>query len=297
MKLNKVIKVYRKTLKRVSLFHRFTYFFGEKIILPLLENIKQFYTPPDDPLSARLELLLGDWEPETVAFFKQVVRLGDYIMDIGAHVGYYTVLFAKLVGSSGKVVAIEPHPETFRLLAKNTRRYANIELLNVAAGESENEMSLYDAIYSGNASLKYHEERRHKTLEIDSQEFSQRIRDGLPVREYKVRVIPLDSLFITYPFRLVKIDIEGAEPLAIKGMSKIMQKLEILVFELDRGNLATFGYTPADLISLIQEFGLINFYELTTFGHLKISFNELIERGNALPLGSSINVVATRYPL
>ena len=60
------------------------------------------------------------------------------MLDIGANVGHYTLRMSELVGDSGRVVAFEPVPETFALLAANARGFAiaNVSLLNVAASDS-----------------------------------------------------------------------------------------------------------------------------------------------------------------
>ena len=298
MDLEQIIRLYRVTLKKSRIIHRLFYAVGENLVIPLFETLLRFRTPSDDPLHFRLKLLLNQWEPETVAFFQRIVRTGDSVLDIGAHVGYYTCLFARLVGPSGKVVAVEPHPENFRLLEKNTRRFQQVVRLNVAAGESEGEMILYDAMDSGNASLQLHKSRREMMVTKYSEELYKGSISGFPVREYKVKVIPLDKvLFGETKFRIMKIDIEGAECIALKGMPHIMGELEIIVFELDRGNLETFGFSPGDLINLIRNAGLNYFYVLEAKSYIQVSVSELEKIGNSLQLGHSINVAATRFPL
>ena len=62
------------------------------------------------------------------ALVKRIVRNGDIVVDIGAHIGYYTLIFARLVGPKGKVFAFEPEPNNFNLLIKNIKinGYKNI---------------------------------------------------------------------------------------------------------------------------------------------------------------------------
>jgi hypothetical protein len=135
------------------------------------------------------------------------------------------------------------------------------------------------------------------TVDKYSGELYKRASYGFPIREYKVKVVPLDKTLSADRFRIAKIDIEGAECIAIRGMSRIMSELEIIVFELDRGNLETFGFIPKDLINLIGEAGLVHFYILEPKGYEQISVSELEELGNSLLIGHCINAAASRYPL
>jgi FkbM family methyltransferase len=295
--MKSIFRLYRAIFKKVPGLHRLVYAVGENLVLPLLGAWQNFRTPSTDPLNIRLQLLLNQWETETVAFFKRVVRPGDRVLDIGAHVGYYTRLFARLVGPAGKVVAVEPHPENFRLLEENTKKFSQVIRLNVAAGESEYEMILYDAIDSLNASLQLPVSKREMMVKKHSGELYKRASSGFPVRKYKIMVVPLDKILSADRFRMAKIDIEGAECIAIRGMSRIMSELEIIVFELDRGNLETFGFRPKDLINLIGDAGLVHFYILEPKSYKQSDVIELEELGNSLLIGQNINIAASRYPL
>jgi FkbM family methyltransferase len=63
--------------------------------------------------------IYGTWEPEVIQAIREVVPEGSFAMDIGAHIGFYTLVLSKLVGSAGKVTSFEPMPETFKILAEN----------------------------------------------------------------------------------------------------------------------------------------------------------------------------------
>ncbi len=63
--------------------------------------------------------LIGEYEPETTDLFVSLLHEGDVVVDIGAHIGYYTLLAARTVGKDGKVFAFEPDPDNYALLVKN----------------------------------------------------------------------------------------------------------------------------------------------------------------------------------
>ncbi len=120
------ITIYRRTIKRSRFTHALLYKLMTKIIVPGLEKVFGFYTREDDPLFFRLELILGSYEEDTVAFMRQIVKPGMTVVDVGAHVGYYTRLFSKLVNGTGQVISFEPHPKTFNVLRRNTAGLANV---------------------------------------------------------------------------------------------------------------------------------------------------------------------------
>ena len=75
-------------------------------------------------------------------FDANLILPGDTVIDIGANLGYYTVLFAKWVGPSGKVYAVEPVKPFADTIRWATGRYPQITLLNYALGEEEKEITL-----------------------------------------------------------------------------------------------------------------------------------------------------------
>ena len=74
----------------------------------------------------------------------KATRPGDVVLDIGAHFGYFTLLFSELVGGKGRVVAFEPTPSTFGLLKGNIDRYKNVVAENMALGSKVGEAALCD---------------------------------------------------------------------------------------------------------------------------------------------------------
>ena len=97
-------------------------FFGRAMTVILPEIIsQQIYT-------------YGLFDEIVTGMVLRTVRQGDVVLDIGAHFGYFTLLFAHLAGESGRVVSFEPTPSTFSVLQRNTVTLRNVTALNLAAG-------------------------------------------------------------------------------------------------------------------------------------------------------------------
>lgn len=103
----------------------------ERVYLPLLRARSDdglvryrvddfvFYLDLDDPGLSRRLLVRGEHEPTTERLWRDAIEEGMEIVDVGANLGYYTVMAADRVGGSGHVHAIEPVPENHRILRKN----------------------------------------------------------------------------------------------------------------------------------------------------------------------------------
>jgi FkbM family methyltransferase len=150
------------------------------------------------------------WEQDVVPI-KYLVKPGDFVLDIGANVGWYTAILSKLVGEQGMVYSIEPIQNTFQLLSFviGKLQLKNVELLNYAISEIDGsaimEIPLHD--YGG---PNFYQAR------IISHE-----RFGNQLQEHKVHLKSIDSLFFESQsiFTFIKCDVEGHELSVIKGAS------------------------------------------------------------------------------
>jgi hypothetical protein len=81
----------------------------------------------------------GLWEPEITRWIERALQPGDGFIDVGANIGYFSLLASKLVGERGAVVAIEPSPELFAALEAHVARNGagNVRMASVAASERE----------------------------------------------------------------------------------------------------------------------------------------------------------------
>jgi FkbM family methyltransferase len=197
---------------------------------------------------------------------------GDMVVDVGAHIGPYTIIASKRVGSDGKVVAIEADPGNFDLLSRNIQlnRLSNVLALNYAAYSEEKKIKLY-LPSSGEDSSSY---TKYNTI------MSDRARDD--EESVEVSANTLDYLLLSKNMikqeevNWIKIDVEGAEYEVLKGAKDILSKssnitLLIEIHNLSAGNIL---YKP------IQEFlGLYNF---------KIEFEKASESGER-------HIIARKY--
>ena len=147
------------------------------------------------------------WEPE-YHILDQFTSEGDWVIDVGANVGYYTKKFSDLVGPRGRVIAIEPVPETFAFLASNVLMFtnANTSLLNLAASDCGTLVRMvipFDA-----AGMKDY--------------FGAAITDT--EQGLAIQTITLDSLELPRRVAVIKIDTEGHDDAVISGAFRMLQR-------------------------------------------------------------------------
>lgn len=159
----------------------------------------------------------GVWEPHVTDAFRRQLSVGDICIDIGAHIGYYTLLASKLVGAGGRVYSFEPSPTVYRALEKNLERNGatNVTALNVAAGARESSGTLYElaAGSSGNSSL---------SPRLLGSPHGGTVDEYAPV---EVEICAVDSRVPANEqrrVRLIKADVEGYEVEALRGVERIL---------------------------------------------------------------------------
>jgi len=135
------------------------------------------------------------------------IKLGIVIVDVGAHVGTFTLLASKIVGEKGKVIAIEPEPKNYKQLIENIKlnNFLNVNPLNIALGDYNGFGKLYISYSPQCHSLLFKEDK------ISSIEVLLKTLDNL-LEELNLKKIDV-----------IKIDVEGAEILVLKGAEKTLK--------------------------------------------------------------------------
>jgi FkbM family methyltransferase len=146
-------------------------------------------------------------EPE-YELLSEFVRPGDWVLDIGANVGHYAKRLCELVGANGRVIAFEPVPTTFALLAANAQLFAhaNVTLLNAAASDRLGVSGIAVPQFSVGLANYY---QAQLTSGSDA--------------SLSVLTLPIDLLSIDQRISLVKIDVEGHEASVLAGMRKLIE--------------------------------------------------------------------------
>ena len=175
---------------------------------------------------AHTECVLGIYEPRVIRALQEHLRVGDTCFDVGGHVGYLTILMARLAGPRGRVVTFEPVPETFEALRENIRLndLENVTLECTAVGEQEGAISLYcDA-----------DQELSWTPSVSAYSVP-----GNHQKKISVPVLSLDGYLANSVLRpnLVKIDVEGAELEVLHGAQRMLREARpVLLLEIhDRG--------------------------------------------------------------
>jgi FkbM family methyltransferase len=173
---------------------------------------------------------LGEYESGTVKVLEACLRTGDTFIDVGANIGFISMVAANLI-ADGRLLAFEPHPQTFEMLKINLANLAtstNVQLFNLALGSYSGEGVLFDhlEISRGSASM---------LSPSDSEQ------PGIPVR-----VETLDNLIERERIdnvRMLKVDVEGYELDVLKGACKLLSshRAPILCLEYSRSLSATQG--------------------------------------------------------
>lgn len=196
---------------------------------------KMYLAPPGG--YPPMDMVAGKYEPQTTRLFSQLARPGMSVVDVGAHVGYYSLLAAKKVGPTGHVFAFEPEPMNYDLLVKNAKLngYQNIVAVQKAASRREGTAKLYlTALDNG----------RHSVYDHNLPQAGSRV----------VETTTVDALLEEHGWpavSLVKIDVEGAELDVMAGMERVLRESKDLklIMEFNPSLLRNAG---VDLVKFLE---------------------------------------------
>ena len=215
-----------------------------RLLLPteiIIPEGKLLLNPNDPVLSGAL--MLNAFEKHFAEAFRSHIEQGMIIVDVGANIGYYTLIAAIRTGESGKVIACEPESENMQFLQRMTRANSltTVVLLEYALGDEDARAPLY---------LHPDNKGKHSLLKVEGH---------TPVQ---IETRALDKLFPTLGISridVIKIDIEGWEAKALKGMNELLKKFHpTLFFEFAPVRIRMTGEDPLDTLESLCALG----YEL-----------------------------------
>jgi len=198
-----------------------------------------------------------------ISIMQAHIKPGDTVLDVGANIGFYTAILSRLVGNEGKIFAFEPDRTNFKHLTANCGNLKNTTLLERALSSETGALKIY----------------KSSLLNVDHRTY--------PVDEYEsieeIQCVSADDFFTDgQHVDFIKIDIQGYEVSAFKGMGRILREspdLKILS-EFWPYGLKKAGETPMSLLSIFWDAGLSvyfvapNGFELMTPENLYLYNNE-----------------------
>ncbi len=175
----------------------------------------------------------GVWEADVMKLLRATLGAGGVFVDVGANVGFHTVLASQLVGPQGQVVAVEPAPWTLELLRANVwRSGAAATVLSVAASDAPGTVLLdVDPAHRSGARLG-----ESGGVEVESAR--------------------LDDLLPDLAVDMLKIDVEGAEPLVLRGARALLERSPRLLAVVEfRDERHLSGESPAEVLAFYESLG------------------------------------------
>lgn len=198
-----------------------------------------------DPVSMMACIGFGEaFEPEMTALFRRVIQPGDTVVDLGANEGYFTVLAARLAGSGGRVLAIEPQPWLGDIIRANAKLNGcdGVEVASLAVGADNGEAEFFVNVDTNSGASGF------VTMSPRN------------ARKTTVPVERLESLFDRRQLDVVnfmKVDIEGAEHDAVFGSRAVFVsgRVRAFVLEMHPGPLRKRGHDPSAFAPFFESCG------------------------------------------
>jgi len=211
---------------------------------------------------------------------RKLIKPGDVVVDLGANIGYFTLIFAGLVGEHGHVFAFEPEAANFELLSRNValNDYGNVTLAQKAVSSTNGTARLY----------------------VTENPTDHRLYDSHDGRAYvNVDTVRLGDFLAgkATSVDFIKMDIQGAEGRALEGMLPLFTanpNLKLMT-EFWPYGMHLFGTSPSDFLQMLLDAGL-SLYEVSPGETRAVSAAQLLEKYDRKEDGYSTDLLCTRDP-
>ena len=191
--------------------------------------------------------IYGEFDTMTV---EKYVKKGDYVVDVGAAIGYYTLILARAVGHEGKVFAFEPKKDRFDLLKNNIEinGYKNVVLENKAILTTEDKNMFFSKSSKGGLKLIKTKTKDDKFETVSDIEF-----------------VDLDTYFaqinLQKQISFMKIDVDGPELLVLKSASNILKNNDLkILLEWDIDSSKRTACEPSQIVEVLEHNGFMIYY-------------------------------------
>ncbi|MFD9000861.1 FkbM family methyltransferase [Streptomyces sp. NPDC059582] len=196
-------------------------------------------------LIQRYLYLFGVWEPHMTSWLQRRLKPGDGFVDVGANVGVFSVLASRLVGDTGRVVAIEASPVFHRMLSRQSRlnNCRNVRAVNAAVSDGHKTLTFVlasSANMGANSIVPY---------------------DGPAESTFEIEARPLPELLEPAEVetaRVIKIDVEGAEGGVVRGLVPLLDRLRAdaeITVEVTPDRMAQLGDCAQELLRTMTDAG------------------------------------------
>jgi FkbM family methyltransferase len=214
--------------------------------------------------------LHGDYEDYVSQVFIKLIAPGGNVVDIGANIGYFSLLSAQLVGAHGQVIAFEASPNIYQQLANNLslNGVTNVKTYNKAVGDRDCDVEFFEA------------DNSHLGIS------SIRNLDVVDSKKILVKMVAINDIIDEIPpIDLVKIDVEGAEMMVLSGMELLIERDKPhIIIEVTDAFLKDLGSSQDELLAWFESKN----YTLLEIKHdgLKPLTNKMSDQFNALAIPS-----------
>ncbi len=182
---------------------------GDSPCVAVPTDVGSLWMPSSDMVMRPTLRMSGVWEPEEAAFLGRHIASGSTVVNVGANVGYTSLVLSRIVGPHGQVIALEPEPLNFRLLCINTARAGNVLPIHTAAGDTTGTIRLNrSATNAGDHRTAPHEDA---------------------LGGVDVPVVALDDLLATRRIAAIVCDTQGFDHRVIAGAGEVISRCRPLI--------------------------------------------------------------------